>query len=130
MDSTLWWRGVIRRTDSGSPIYIHAQRPTAEFYGWAEAFDARRAAVAIAPRPDGRHFARAGSDSPFWGGRPMRISRAASKHSQVPGASNRFRIARQATNADIALVAAATKVEWCWMTDKKGKRVDRAIWLG
>ena len=125
----LWWRGIIRRAQSSSPIYIHALRTTAEFYGWDVAFDERRSAVALPVRPDLRQFARPVRQSPRVGGRRMQISRAASKIGKVKGCVNEFRIAKAAGDHDIAQVAAATRGEWHWLTDKNGRRIDRAVWL-
>jgi hypothetical protein len=125
-----FWRGLIRRTESGKPVFIHAKRDTAQFYGWVDAFDEHRPEVAIPPRPDGRHFVRPVAPDPWTGGRPMRICRSDSRSSTPRGLTNRFRIARQATNADLRLLAHATQGDWRWMTDKNGHRRTRPQWFG
>jgi hypothetical protein len=125
-----FWRGLIRRTPSGSPVYIHAKRATAEHFGWVDAFDEHRPAVAIPPRPDGKTFARATAPDPWAGGRPMRICRSDSRSSTPRGLTHRFRVARQATNADLRLLAQATQGDWRWMTDKTGHRRTRPEWFG
>jgi hypothetical protein len=63
------------------------------------------------------------------GGRRMQISRHPNKNGKTRGCVNLFRIARSASNRDIARVAAATRGEWHWITDKRGARVDREVWL-
>lgn len=129
MYSNRWWRGVIRRLGNGQPIYIHALRSTAEFYGWAEAFDARRPGLATPAAPDGRAFVAPSKRNGHFGGRKHWISRHPCKSSKVIGHVNQFRIAHKATHWDIAQVAAVTQGEWHWMTDKTGIRLDRAAWL-
>jgi hypothetical protein len=42
---------------------------------------------------------------------------------------NAIRVAKEASNADLALIAAAIPVEWHWMTNRHGERIDRAVWL-
>jgi len=63
------------------------------------------------------------------GGRPLRISRHPSKSGHQPGMCNAIRVAKEASNADLALIAAAIPVEWHWMTNRHGERIDRAVWL-
>jgi hypothetical protein len=125
-----FWRGLIRRTATGQPVYIHAKRATAEYFGWTVAFDPHRPEVAIPPRPDGSHFARSSYPEPWMGGCPMRICRSDSRSSTPRGLTHRFRIARQATNYDLRLLAQATRGDWCWMTDKTGYRRTRPEWFG
>lgn len=129
MDSSRWWRGVIRRLGNGQPIYIHALRSTAELYGWAEAFDARRPGMETPAAPDGRAFISPGWRNGHFGGRKHWISRHPNKNGKTRGCVNQFRLARKATYADIALVAAAVEPDWHWLTDKHGARVDRDVWL-
>ena len=119
----VFWRGVIRRTNAGWPIYIHALRST------AEAFDPLRDAVSLHPNGGMGRLAVSPRVRGSRGGRRMQISRAVSKQSKVKGCVNEFRVSRDATLGDIALLAAATKGEWHWMTDHTGTRVDRSAWL-
>jgi hypothetical protein len=98
-------------------------------YGWDVTFDARRPAVALPPQPNGNAYANWWAKDGRIGGRRLLISRAESKKSKTKGQANRFRVAKQATNRDLARVAAATIGDWHWMTDKTGVRLDRAVWL-
>jgi hypothetical protein len=128
MSTDLWWRGVIRRTPKGDAIYIHALRSTAVRYGWDVAFDPQRPDVALPGLPNGRCYVGARNPTGRIGGRHLLISRSPVKKSKSKGQVNRFRIARQATNRDIARVAWETRGDWGWMTDKTGLRLDRAAW--
>jgi hypothetical protein len=120
---------VVRTKADGDPIVLKALRPTAEFYGWTEAFEPYR------PRPvQGNRYTliphgRPGPWSPHFGGRRLSICRSKSKHSRPRGLINVFRISTDGSNRDLAAIAAATKVEWHWMQDTKWRRIDREQWL-
>lgn len=121
-DSGLYWRGVIRRLPTGHTIYIHALRSTAEFFGWAEAFDQNRPEVVLPALPNGKVYIQPINRSGARGGRRLQISRTKTKSNRVGCAVNVFRIAKAATYADLRAVARATRVEWFWMTDFRGRR--------
>jgi hypothetical protein len=124
-----YWRGIIRRDAAGHAVYLHALRSTAELYGWTTAFYEWREAVRLPiTDPQGRiPFSRGKTGSV--GGRQCRISRSPVKQGSPAGMTNAFRIAKQATELDWVLLAEGTRGDWCWMTDRKGIRVNRAAWL-
>jgi hypothetical protein len=124
-----WWRGLIRRTPSGHPIFIHATRATAELYGWAEAFDARRDATRWPRVVINNRVAATREIYAQYGGRKHWISRHPNRNGKTLGKVNQFRISFDATDADIAQVGAAVKLEWHWLTDQRRARVAREIWL-
>lgn len=129
MSKKLLWRGLIRRTNSGSAIYLHAQWETAQFFGWDVAFDADRPEVQLPYNgPPGWAYLRPPCTN-RQGGLPMRICRSRSRMGHPAGKTHRFRIARAASYRDFAAVAKATKQEWFWMTDKNGHRIAREEWL-
>ena len=63
------------------------------------------------------------------GGQPMEISLSPVKHSRPRGQVFRFRVSGTTRVEQLARIAAATQGNWAWMTDLKGRRVDRADWL-
>jgi hypothetical protein len=129
MSTVSYWRGIIRRTTGGNAIYIHALRSTADYYGWVDVFDARRPEVAIRGLPPGIAAVGGRRSSGRVGGHRLVISRSPVRQGKEKGMVNEFRVAREATNRDIAEIAALTRVEWCWLTDKAGHRLDRDVWL-
>jgi hypothetical protein len=128
-DSGLYWRGVIRRLPTGHTIYLHALRSTAEFFGWDEAFDQYRPDVALPARPDGHVSIQPINRSGARGGRRLQISRTETKSNRVGCVVNVFRIAKAATYADLRAVARATRGEWFWMTDFRGRRRSASEYL-
>lgn len=125
-----YWRGIIRRLPTGHTIYLHALRSTAEHFGWDEAFDAQRPAALLPVRPDGMKYVNGNRRTGARGGRRIQISRTETKSNKKGTLVNVFRIARAATYADLIAVAKATKGEWYWMTDYRGRRCTYPELLG
>lgn len=116
--------------DKSGAQSVAVQRATAEFFGWDKAFPEWSAATRV--HPDGTPYSgRSLRPIPglYRGGKRLRISRAASKHSAERGKVHAFRMIGCWSRKDLVKLAAVAGDKFEWMEDTRYMRVDRDVWL-
>lgn len=119
----------LRQMKCGQWVKLKCLRSTAEHYGWLDAFDAPFfPAVPGIERP--RQLVRWTNKSPAHkGGSRLRVCKVSRKKGHPAGVTNCFRMTWGYTDRDLAVLARLIPVEWSWMENKRGKRINREQWL-
>ena len=117
------------RTDSkGYGIWIAVQKPTAELFGWTEAFPTwSPGRYDWETGKQTRYLIRKGS-RPSAGGHRLRICRSEDKGGWIAGMTHCFRISKQVSEFDLAELAWLTKGDWGWMETRYHERRSRDQW--
>ena len=117
----------IRVTKGKRFIWLSTLKETAAFYGWDKAFPTlQELKQQTAGTPYVHDVGRKGWKN--GGGVQLRISRSDSTQGWPKGLTNSFRVSKQATMKDIALIAERTAVDYAWITCLYGGRRPRAWW--
>lgn len=116
-------------TKSGNAKTLHAYRSTANYYGWPESFPlwigepaSTQGGRTYLFQPSRRGHPQCSS------GRRIRICRSPSKNGFPAGFTNAFKVSSNVGLFDLAELAHFTKVNWEWMQDLTGNRINRSDW--
>ena len=108
---------------------LYAMRATADYYGWTKEFEIwRPKTIETVNGMQFVHWPGREGRGVRTGGKQLRVSRAATAHSNPAGLTNKFKVSNSVGKFDLAELAHFTQGEWTWMEDLSGKRLSRDHW--